>query len=468
MLDPRVEDGCGDDALQEVVSEPEPGAVEEVPRNGGETVASKVKAAEFGSGYDLGFQLPILQQGGDLIREYLKGVGSDETLKKWKKWADEKKNGFFWEDGLLKKLVEDTLTGNRELLAISKNLRLSMLHVVHDQLVHVSGTKAIATWVKQRWVKQRCVWPGMNRIVKKYVKDCVACQCMRKEKVGEAPYSEVPVYDVPFQQVAIDIVGLFPRQKGYTYLLTYMCLSSRYSEAICMIGATTQECAEAILEIFSRNGVQLTLLSDQGTQFMGCLLKNLCKALGVKQIWTTSYHPQLNGAVKRFHGTLVPMLRKLCKDDVSWTNQLKFALFGVRSTPNRSTGYSLFEIVYGRNLNLPFDLVLQEIQPGTVKNVKAVEWLDQLRDRVKATREIAAEHLKAAQEAIKAAHAEKAVTRSFVPGDMVLVRLPGLYGKLEGAWEEPYEVLEVPTNLHVVVAMAGKGKRKGGTGNVFM
>jgi len=44
--DPGVEDGCGNDALQEVVSEPEPGAVGEVPKDEGETVASEVKVVE--------------------------------------------------------------------------------------------------------------------------------------------------------------------------------------------------------------------------------------------------------------------------------------------------------------------------------------------------------------------------------------------------------------------------------------
>jgi len=63
------------------------------------------------------------------------------------------------------------------------------------------------------------------------------------------------------------------------------------------------ECAGALLDIFARNGVPDTLLSDQGTQFMSILTTTLCKRLGIKKQRTTPYHPQTNGSVERLHGT---------------------------------------------------------------------------------------------------------------------------------------------------------------------
>ena len=80
----------------------------------------------------------------------------------------------------------------------------------------------------------------------------------------------MPIHKVPFENVAVDIVGPFPRSHGFRYLLTYICLASRYLEAIPMKHATAQECAEALLDIFSRNGVPMSLLSDQGRNLWGC------------------------------------------------------------------------------------------------------------------------------------------------------------------------------------------------------
>ena len=60
--------------------------------------------------------------------------------------------------------------------------------------------------------------------------------------------------------------------------------------------------------------------------------------VGVRQIRTTTYHPQSNGSVERMHGTLVPMLYKLVSKDLPWDNQVEFVLHVIRATPNKSTG----------------------------------------------------------------------------------------------------------------------------------
>ena len=236
-------------------------------------------------------------------------------------------------------------------------------------------------------LKQSCCWPGMSGSVKRYGRSCSECQKMRKGGVAEIPMGEMPIYKVPFENVAIDIVGPFPRSHGYRYLLTYICLASKYPEAIPLKHATAKECAEALMDIFSRNGVPMSLLSDQGAQFMGVLVQCLCKRLGVRQIRTTPYHPQSNGSVERMHGTLVPMLRKLANKDLPWDEQVKFALYAIRAAPNRSTGFAPFEVIHGRVLRSPLDVVVQEIDPGSTRNVKAVEWLEELNRRVNRTRE---------------------------------------------------------------------------------
>lgn len=96
--------------------------------------------------------------------------------------------------------------------------------------------------------------------------------------------------------MAIDLVGEFPISKGYSMILTYTRLASRYPEAIPLKHATAQEVAEADLEIFSRNMVPHTILSDHGSQFMGVLTTKLCESLGIQKIRTTRtpYHLQAN------------------------------------------------------------------------------------------------------------------------------------------------------------------------------
>ena len=46
-------------------------------------------------------------------------------------------------------------------------------------------------------------------------------------------------------------------------------------------------------------------------------------------------------------------------------------------------------------------------------------------------------------------------------GEKVLTRLPGLRSKLEGSWEGPFVVLDVPSEVHVVLGISGKECAKG-------
>ena len=195
--------------------------------------------------------------------------------------------------------VEDELQGMREVVVIPHGLRKKMLKLAHDHCGHVGAGKTL--WLLRR----SCAWPGMYNVVKSYCKACHECH---KAGACQAPMKEMPIVTMPFQHVAIDLVGPLPRAKGgWKYLLTYICLGSRYPEAIPLKTITAIEVAEALLEIFSRNGVPEVMLSDQGTQFVGLLMKLLCHRLGIDKIRTTPFHPQANGCVERFHGTLVPL-----------------------------------------------------------------------------------------------------------------------------------------------------------------
>ena len=139
---------------------------------------------------------------------------------------------------MLKKLVEDVIRGNREGLAVPVGFRHRMLQLVHDQPGHVETGKIL-------WdLKRQSTWPGMSGTVKAYVKGCLECQRMRKGSAGKIPMGEMPIHDIPFNNVAIDIVSPFPRAKGFKFLLTHICLASRYPEAIPMKSATAAECAE--------------------------------------------------------------------------------------------------------------------------------------------------------------------------------------------------------------------------------
>ena len=85
---------------------------------------------------------------------------------------------------------------------------------------------------------------------------------------------------------------------------------------------------------YSRFGVPEEILSDMGSQFMLDCMKEVERLLEVRHMSTTPYHPQCNGLVEKFNGTLKTMLRKLCADQPrDWHRYLDALLFAYREVP---------------------------------------------------------------------------------------------------------------------------------------
>ena len=64
-------------------------------------------------------------------------------------------------------------------------------------------------------------------------------------------------------------------------------------------------------------GALARLLSDRGASFMSSVINKMCKILGMKELWTTPYHPQPNRLEEKSHQTIMRMIGKLGKDKKS-------------------------------------------------------------------------------------------------------------------------------------------------------
>ena len=113
----------------------------------------------------------------------------------------------------------------------------------------------------------------MTTHIKQCCLSCENCQRMARSGPKRAPTLSREIKSTPFEDVAIDLVGPFEKGRGgCRYLLTYICVASSWPEAISLESVTAV--ADGLLEIFSRNGVPLQMLSDQGTQLTGALMQN--------------------------------------------------------------------------------------------------------------------------------------------------------------------------------------------------
>ena len=127
--------------------------------------------------------------------------------------------------------------------------------------------------------------------------------------------------------------------------------------------------AQELVKIFARMGIPDELLTDQGSNFVSELLNQLSSLLRIRRIKTSPYHPQTDGLVERFNDTLKRMLRWFIKAPGAWDELLPYLLFSYREMPQVSTGFSPFELLYGRHVRGPLD-VLREAWTEEARNLR--------------------------------------------------------------------------------------------------
>ena len=99
-----------------------------------------------------------------------------------------------------------------------------------------------------RRVAARYYWPKIKEDVSEFVKTC-SCQAVKVHKHTHIPPVHRPIPGKRFTQLMIDIVGPLPRTPtGMTHMLTVICRTSRYIQAIPMKEATAESTCQAFLE----------------------------------------------------------------------------------------------------------------------------------------------------------------------------------------------------------------------------
>lgn len=205
-------------------------------------------------------------------------------------------------------------------------------------------------------VKQRFVWPSMSKDIKEWCKVCVPCQQAKVQRHTKAPLNSFTPPDARFSHVHIDLVGPLPPSDGFSYLLTCVDRFTRWPEAIPIADISAPTVVAAFFNNWiSRFGCPSLITTDQGRQFESKLFTELCKYLGSHRIRTTSFHPQSNGLVERFHRTLKAAIK--ANKSIKWTELLPSVLLGIRASVKDPIKASPAEFVYGVCLNLPAEYV---------------------------------------------------------------------------------------------------------------
>uniref|UniRef100_A0A8C1MWX3 Gypsy retrotransposon integrase-like protein 1 n=1 Tax=Cyprinus carpio TaxID=7962 RepID=A0A8C1MWX3_CYPCA len=346
---------------------------------------------------------------------------------------------FVVENGLLY-CVAQRRGEEKRLLVVPRAKTETILELAHS---HPMAGHLAAANTAQR-IRDRFHWPGLDAEVKRFCQACPTCQATSPRTPPPSPLIPLPIIEVPFERIGMDIVGPLPKSaRGHEHILVIVDYATRYPEAVPLRKATAKSIAQELFLLASRVGLPSEILTDQGTPFMSRLMADLCRLLRVKQLRTTVYHPQTDGLVERFNQTLKQMLRRVAAEDKrDWDLMIPYVLFGVREVPQASTGFTPFELLFGRQPRGLLDVAREawEQQPAPHRTV--IEHVRQMRERIDRVMPLVREHLTRAQQAQQRHYDRAAQPREFQPGDRVMVLVPSSACKFLASWKGPYSVVE--------------------------
>ena len=326
----------------------------------------------------------------------------------------------------------------KEKIILPPNLHETALNELHDNPLagHLGVTKTFDR------MTQRFYWPNLRNIVADYVKSCRDCGMYKRSYTNSKPELVSIHSSRPFELIEIDVVGPFPTfSRGNKYILTIVCTYTKWPEAYAIPSQYTPIVLQCLEDLISRHGIPTIILSDQGRNFEAKLFKQFCDKYGIQKRRTTPYHPQCNGMVERFNGTLVKIIARFVSSNQKDRDDcIPAALHAYRSSVHSTTKYSPFFVKNGRESSMPIDKRLL-----TQDNVTADSYVKTMMDRLQTAYDHVRTIEEAAQKKYKLQHDKTSGKLSYQPQDRVwlqsLTKKKGLAPKLQPKYTGPYTIL---------------------------
>ena len=300
-----------------------------------------------------------------------------------------------YEDGLL--LFEKD---GKDVILVPIDFAGTLVKNIHVDMCHVGVKKLV------RYMNDLFYWPSMQETIQKCLRTCDICS---RRKILQEKTKELLLPRVSnefLEQVVIDIAHMNNGRK-FKYMLVII---DRFSRLVSLSALERQD-ERSIFRTFMKNwifrfGKPNSCLSDRGKNFDSAFMKAQLGRLGITQEFSSPYQHQSNGLVERTIRTVRDLIAASVlggSNEENWVDILPRVEFCINVTQQSATGYSPFEIVFGRKINLHSTLPQDRV------------------DRVEIQRAVRENNEKAAKQ-MRELDVNKRGSRIFTVGEKVLVR----------------------------------------------
>ena len=305
-------------------------------------------------------------------------------------------------------------------------------------------------------VQLKYIFPRLVSFCREYVFKCPRCQRLANKTAQRHTYG----YDLvgsPGEKVCLDFVGpLKPTKKGHTSLLTIVDVYTRWFTA----WPVKNQKAETVIKFLIRDyfpdrGVPSVVHSHNGPAFIAHVFQVAMAAFDVRTTTTPVYNPKSN-TVERFHRSMKRKLTALIHEfDDEWDEALPATLLAMRTSVNRTTGFTPFYLEHGREARLPVDMIAG---PPPAKSDNLDRYTDKLWNQFSKAFSVVAERQNSYIMRQKELYRER--QHKINIHDLVWLYTdranPSLNRKFQSFWTGPYRVVKQLSNTIFEVESYGR------------
>ena len=300
-------------------------------------------------------------------------------------------------------------------------------------------------------VTAKFVWPSIRADVTRWARECLPCQQAKVRRHVVPPIGDFAVPTKRFHHWNIDLVTM-PESNGFKYLFTGVDRLSRWPIAVPLVDISTQSVVDAFAYgIIAAYGIPESITTDNGSQFTSAMWRQLMQVWGIRSHYTTTYHPEANGLVERFHRRLKESLKALgAEEPERWFWRLPCSLLAIRTTIKPDVGASPADLVFGEGLAVPGELIASSPTQDDQSQAQRQQLLDHLRLEVARIQPVQT-----------SAHRRPAI---HLPGELrtathVFVQRGGVQPSMSTPYVGPYRVLERRDNSFKIAIPGGTSEK---------
>ena len=191
-------------------------------------------------------------------------------------------------------------------------------------------------------------WKNMKADIAGHVVRCDICNRIKTEH--QRPVGLLKPLDIlmwKWESISMDfIVGLPRTPKGHDSI---QVIVDRLTKVAHFIAVRNDYRTEQLVDLYVDNILKLhrallSIVSDQGTQYVSKFWKSLQKAIRTRLDYSTAYHPQIDGQTERVNQILEDMFRAcVLKYGSDWEKSLPRVEFSYNNSYQASLKMSPFE-----------------------------------------------------------------------------------------------------------------------------